>query len=32
MCHFFNSKKISSVGNKFSGWQSYIKNNPEKIS
>ena len=32
MCHFFNSKKISSVGTKFSGWQSYIKNNPEKIS
>ena len=32
MCHFFNSKKISSVGNKFSSWQSYIKNNPEKIS
>ena len=32
MCHFFNSKKISSVDTKFSGWQSYIKNNPEKIS
>ena len=32
MCHFFNSKKISSIGTKFSGWQSYIKNNPEKIS
>ena len=32
MCHFFNSKKISSLGTKFSGWQSYIKNNPEKIS
>ena len=32
MCHFFNSKKITSIGTKFSGWQSYIKNNPEKIS
>ena len=32
MCHFFNSKKINTIGTKFSGWQSYIKNNPEKIS
>ena len=32
ICHFFNSKKITSIGTKFSGWQSYIKNNPEKIS
>ena len=32
MCHFYNAKKISIVGAKFSGWQSYIKNNPEKIS
>ncbi len=32
MCHFFNSKKITSIGTKFTGWQSYIKNNPEKIS
>ena len=32
MCHFFNSKKITSIGTKFSGWKSYIKNNPEKIS
>ena len=32
MCHFFNSKKITSIGIKFSGWQSYIKNNPEKIN
>ncbi len=32
VCHFFNSKKITSIGTKFSGWQSYIKNNPEKIS
>ena len=32
MCHFFNSKKITSIGTKFNGWQSYIKNNPEKIS
>ena len=32
MCHFFNSKKITTIGTKFSGWQSYIKNNPEKIS
>jgi|TARA_B100001063_G_scaffold58309_1_gene52544 crossover junction endodeoxyribonuclease RuvC len=32
MCHFYNAKKISTVGAKFSGWQSYIKNNPEKIS
>ena len=32
MCHFYNAKKISNVGAKFSGWQSYIKNNPEKIS
>ena len=32
LCHFFNSKKITSIGTKFSGWQSYIKNNPEKIS
>ena len=32
MCHFFNSKKISSHGTKFSGWASYVKNNPEKIN
>ena len=32
MCHFFNSKKISSDGTKFSGWASYVKNNPEKIN
>ena len=32
MCHFFNSKKISNDGAKFSGWASYVKNNPEKIN
>ena len=32
MCHFFNSKKISNHGTKFSGWASYVKNNPEKIN
>ena len=32
MCHFFNSKKISNHGIKFSGWASYVKNNPEKIN
>tara|TARA_B100000242_G_C43051576_1_gene491330 strand:+ start:3624 stop:4175 length:552 start_codon:yes stop_codon:yes gene_type:complete len=32
MCHFYNSKKISSLGTKFSSWDSYVKNNPEKIT
>ena len=32
MCHFFNSKKISNDGTKFSGWASYVKNNPEKLT
>ena len=28
----FNSKKIINHGTKFSGWASYVKNNPEKIN
>ena len=30
VCHFYNSDKIAP-NNKYSGWSSYIKNNPEKI-
>lgn len=30
VCHFYNSDKIVP-NNKYSGWSSYIKNNPEKI-
>jgi len=30
VCHFYNLDKIVT-NNKYSGWSSYIKNNPEKI-
>ena len=30
VCHFYNSDKIVS-NSKYSSWNSYIKNNPEKI-
>ena len=31
VCHFYNNKSIST-DKKYSGWSSYIKNNPKKIN
>ena len=31
VCHFYNSESISTE-KKYSGWSSYIKNNPKKIN
>ena len=31
VCHFYNNESISSE-KKYSGWSSYIKNNPKKIN
>ena len=31
VCHFYNNESISS-DKKYSGWSSYIKNNPKKIN
>ncbi len=31
VCHFYNNESIST-DNKYSGWSSYIKNNPKKIN
>ena len=31
VCHFYNNKRIST-DKKYSGWSSYIKNNPKKIN
>ena len=30
VCHFYNSDKLTS-NKKYTGWNSYIKNNPDKI-
>ena len=30
MCHFFQGDKLS-IGKSYSGWDSYVKNNPKKI-
>ena len=30
-CHYFQARNISKT-NQYSGWKSYIKNNPDKIS
>ncbi len=32
VCHFFQNKKEGSESKKYSGWQSFIKNNPDRIS
>ena len=31
VCHFYNNESIS-IDKKYSGWSSYIKNNPKKIN
>jgi crossover junction endodeoxyribonuclease RuvC len=31
VCHFYNSGKIT-VGKSYSGWESFVKQNPKKIS
>ena len=31
VCHFYNNKSLST-DKKYSGWSSYIKNNPKKIN
>ena len=31
VCHFYNNESIST-DKKYSGWSSYIKNNPKKIN
>jgi crossover junction endodeoxyribonuclease RuvC len=32
VCHFFQNKKAGNGSQKYSGWESFLKNNPDRVS